>query len=113
MLFSSLIHCQNCNHTYKGRKERNQINYRCNNRLKNGTLACINKSYINEEELASVILKQCNIYDTLFIKDNKFMRELISEINILDDGSHIIYYNDPNFKPTIISDTKLSWGTTN
>jgi len=113
MLFSSLIHCQNCNHTYKGRKERNQINYRCNNRLKNGTQACINKSFINEEELASVVLKQCNISNTQFIKDNKFMRELISEVIINSDGSYTINYKDPNFKPTFISDTKLSWGTTN
>ena len=112
MLFRSLIHCQNCNHAYKGRKERNQINYRCNNRLKNGTLACTNKSFVNEEELASVILKQCNIYNTLFIKDNKFMKEFIKEIIVYSDGSYVINYNDPNFQSTYMSDTKLAWGTT-
>jgi len=112
MLFSSLIHCQNCNHAYKGRKERNQINYRCNNRLKNGTLACINKSFINEEELASVVLKQCNIYNILYIKDNKFMRELIKEIIVEINGSYTINYSNGKLPSTIISDTRLSWGTT-
>lgn len=30
--YTGLIKCGNCNHSFKARKERNNINYRCNYR---------------------------------------------------------------------------------
>ena len=42
--YTGLIKCSECNHSFKGRTERNNINYRCNYRLKYGKDKCSNDS---------------------------------------------------------------------
>lgn len=46
--YTGLIKCGNCNHSFKARKERNNINYRCNYRLKYGKDKCINDTMVEE-----------------------------------------------------------------
>lgn len=45
--YTGLIRCAN-NHAYKARKERNNINYRCNKRLKYGKDKCDNYAMVEE-----------------------------------------------------------------
>lgn len=66
--YKGLIYCLDCEihkdngkvirHKFKGRKERNNINYRCNYRLKYGTLNCDNDSSIAESYIDNMITQQ-------------------------------------------------------
>lgn len=60
-LYTGLIKCGNCNHSFKGRKERNNINYRCNYRLKYGTNKCDNDNMVEESYLTDLIKQQLDV----------------------------------------------------
>lgn len=113
MLFTGLIKCSNCNHTFKGRQERNQINYRCNNRLKNGVDSCSNNSSINEEELKFMIKQQFDLYDIEYNEDNTYLKMLIKEIIVEPNNEYKIYFNSSKLLPTINTKRETRFGYKN
>lgn len=91
--YTGLINCAECNHTFKGRMERNNINYRCNYRLKYGKNKCINDSKIEESLIDDMIEQQLNVinYD---LKDNNNIC-LIDNILVSQDRLEIFFRNLP------------------
>lgn len=60
--YKGLIECMECGkHKFKGRKERNNINYRCNYRLKYGKNKCPNDTMIEETFLDGMIKQQLEV----------------------------------------------------
>lgn len=59
-LYTGLIRCEN-NHAFKARRERNNINYRCNYRLKNGTSSCDNDTMVEELYITELIRQQLDV----------------------------------------------------
>ncbi len=101
--YTGLIKCAECNHSFKGRTERNNINYRCNYRLKYGKDKCNNDSKIEESLIDDMIEQQLNVinYD---LKDND-IKCLIDNILISQDRLEIFFKELP-IKSCYI-DTKL------
>ena len=101
--YTGLIKCAECNHSFKGRTERNNINYRCNYRLKFGKDKCNNDSKIEESLIDDMIEQQLNVinYD---LKDND-IKCLIDNILVSQDRLEIFFKGLP-IKSCYI-DTKL------
>jgi len=69
--YTGLIECLECEihkkngktvrHKFKGRKERNNINYRCNYRLKYGTNKCANTTMLEETYIDDLISHQLDV----------------------------------------------------
>lgn len=69
--YTGLIYCLECEihkdngkiirHKFKGRKERNNINYRCNYRLKYGKNKCPNDTMVEETFLDEMIKQQLEV----------------------------------------------------
>ena len=91
--YTGLIKCAECNHSFKGRTERNNINYRCNYRLKHGKDKCSNDSKIEESLIDDMINQQLNVinYD---IKDNNSIY-LIDTILVSQDRLEIFFKELP------------------
>ena len=91
--YTGLIKCVECNHSFKGRIERNNINYRCNYRLKYGKDKCDNDSKIEESLIDDMIEQQLNVinYD---LKDNNSIC-LIDNILVSQDRLEIFFKNLP------------------
>lgn len=101
--YTGLIKCAECNHSFKGRTERNNINYRCNYRLKYGKDKCNNDSKIEESLIDDMIEQQLNVinYD---LKDND-IKCLIDKILVSQNKLDIFFKGLP-IKSCYI-DTKL------
>ena len=102
MLFKSLLKCSNCNYTFRARKERNHIKYRCSNRLKNGINSCSNDSVITEEELIYHTKKQFELYEKDFNLDNEYLKTVIKDIIVQPNNNYMINYKNKSFDSTII-----------
>lgn len=91
--YTGLIKCVECSHSFKGRTERNNINYRCNYRLKYGKDKCTNDSKIEESLIDDMIEQQLNVvnYD---LKD-KDIKCLIDNILVSQDRLEIFFKELP------------------
>ena len=91
--YTGLIKCAECNHSFKGKTERNNINYRCNYRLKYGKDKCNNDSKIKESLIDDMIEQQLNVinYD---LKD-KDIKCLIDNILVSQDRLEIFFKELP------------------
>lgn len=101
--YTGVIKCAECNHSFKGRIERNNINYRCNYRLKYGKDKCTNDSKIEESLIDDIIEQQLNVinYD---LKD-KDIKCLIDNI-LVSQGRLEIFFKELPIKSCYI-DTKI------
>lgn len=91
--YTGLIKCAECNHSFKERTERNNVNYRCNYRLKYGKDKCSNDNKIEESLIDDMIEQQLNIinYD---LKDND-IKCLIDNILVSQDRLEIFFKELP------------------
>ncbi len=89
--YKGLIRCAECNYTFKGRKERNKINYRCNRRLKYGKDKCNNNTMIEETLLTDMIKQQLDVINMCI--DNVDIQSIIKEIIVSKDRIEIFFKN--------------------
>lgn len=90
--YKGLIECLECGgHKFKGRKERNNINYRCNYRLKYGKDKCINNTKIEETFLDDMIRQQLEVINMCI--DNVDIQSIIKEIIVSKDRIEIFFKN--------------------
>ena len=101
--YTGLIKCSECNHSFKGRTERNNVNYRCNYRLKYGKDKCSNDSKIEEALIDDMIKQQLNVIN-YNLKDNDSI-SLIDNILVSQDRLEI-FFKDLPIKSCYI-DTKI------
>ena len=90
--YAGLIKCAECEHSFKGRLERNRINYRCNYRLKYGTSKCINDSKIEEKLLDDMIEQQLYVLD---IKEVEDIKNIVEKILVSTTKVEIFFKNLP------------------
>ena len=91
--YTGLIKCGDCNHSFKGRKERNNINYRCNYRLKYGKNKCINDEMIEETLLDNMISQQLDVINMSF--ESIDLRSVIDKIIVSKDKIEVFFKNLP------------------
>lgn len=101
--YTGLIYCLECAikkdngkvtmHKFKGRKERNNINYRCNYRLKYGVNKCDNTTMIEESLLDDMIRQQLDIINMNI--DNIDLPSVIKEIMVSKTRIEIFFKNLP------------------
>ena len=101
--YTGLIYCVECAikkengkiimHKFKGRTERNNINYRCNYRLKYGVNKCDNSTMIEESLLDNMISQQLDIINMSI--DNVDMPSIVKEIIVSKDRIEIFFKNLP------------------
>lgn len=89
--YAGLVRCAECNHSFKGRIERNNINYRCNYRLKYGKDKCNNDSKIEESLIDDMIEQQLNVIN-YNLKD-KDIKCLIDNILVSQERLEIFLKN--------------------
>lgn len=90
--YKGLIRCKECNHSYKGRVERNTIKYRCNNRLRNGKDKCCNDFCIEEKEITALIEQQLSV---LYMDSNFDLTTIIDKILVSQNKLEIFYKKLP------------------
>ena len=101
--YTGLICCLECakhkdngkivKHKFKGRKERNNINYRCNYRLKYGKDKCDNDTMIEESFLDTMIRQQLGVIN-MNIETVDIM-SIINEIDVSKTRIEIFFKNLP------------------
>lgn len=91
-LYTGLIRCEN-NHAFKARKERNNINYRCNYRLKNGKDKCDNDTMVEESYLTNLIRQQLDVIN-MDIK-NVDIKSIVKNIIVSKTRIEIFFKNLP------------------
>lgn len=101
--YTGLIYCLECAikkdngkvimHKFKGRKERNNINYRCNYRLKYGVNKCDNTTMVEESLLDDMIKQQLDIINMNI--DNIDLPSVIKEIMVSKTRIEIFFKNLP------------------
>lgn len=91
--YTGLIKCGECNHSFKARKERNNINYRCNYRLKYGKNKCDNDIMIEEQFITNMIKQQLDVINMNI--DNVDVRSIIDSIIISKNRTEIFFKNLP------------------
>ena len=91
--YTGLIKCGNCNHSFKARKERNNVNYRCNYRLTYGKDKCINDTMVEETFLDNMIEHQLDNIN--MCAQNVDIRSIIDKIIISTDRIEIFFKNLP------------------
>ncbi len=91
-LYTGLIRCEN-NHAFKARKERNNINYRCNHRLKYGKDKCDNDSMVEESYLTGLIKQQLDVINMNI--DNVDIRSIVDHIIASKTRIEIFFKNLP------------------
>ena len=91
--YTGLIKCGKCNHNFKGRKERNNINYRCNFRLKFGKNKCSNDAKVEEDLLDNMIQQQLYVLN-IDVKDIN-LKEIVNQIIVSPDRIEIFFKNLP------------------
>lgn len=70
-----------------GRKERNNINYRCNYRLKYGKDKCTNDTMVEETLITDMIKQQLDVINMCI--DNVDIQSIIKEIIVSKDRIEI------------------------
>lgn len=91
--YEGLIKWNECNYTFKGRKERNNINYRCNRRLKYWKDKCNNDTAIEETFITDMIKQQLDIINMCI--DNVEVQFIVMEIIVSKDRIEIFFKNPP------------------
>lgn len=101
--YTGLIYCLECAikkdngkvimHKFKARKERNNINYRCNYRLKYGVNKCNNTTMVEESLLDDMIRQQLDIINMNI--DNINLPSVIKEIMVSKTRIEIFFKNLP------------------
>lgn len=91
-LYTGLIRCEN-DHSFKGRKERNNINYRCNYRLKYGKNKCDNDAMIEETFLTNMIKQQLDVINMNI--DNVDIQSIVEKIIVSKTRVEIFFKNLP------------------
>ena len=91
--YTGLIRCGDCNHSFKARKERNNINYRCNYRLKYGKNKCTNDSMIEETFITYMVKQQLDVINMNI--DNVDVRSIIDVIIVTNTRVEIFFKNLP------------------
>ena len=76
-----------------GRKERNNINYRCNYRLKYGKNKCNNDEKVEETLLNDMIRQQLDVINMCI--DNIDVQSIVHEIIVSKDRIEIFFKNLP------------------
>lgn len=102
-LYTGLICCVECAikkdngkvimHKFKGRKERNKINYRCNYRLRYGKNKCPNDTMVEETFLDYMISQQLDVINMKI--ESVDIRSIISEILVSKTRIEIFFKNLP------------------
>ena len=90
--YTGLIRCEN-NHAFKARKERNNINYRCNKRLKYGKDKCDNYAMVEETLLDNMIKQQLYVINMNI--ENVDVPSIIDEIIVSTERIEIFFKNLP------------------
>ncbi len=90
--YTGLIRCAN-NHAFKARKERNNINYRCNKRLKYGKDKCDNYVMVEESLLDDMIKQQLLVINMEI--ENVDVPSIIKEIIVSTERIEIYFKNLP------------------
>lgn len=101
--YTGLIYCLECvihknngkviKHKFKGRKERNNINYRCNYRLKYGKNKCDNDVMLEESYIDTLIRQQLEVIDMKV--DNVDVLSVIDRIEVSKTRIEIFFKNLP------------------
>ena len=101
--YTGLIYCLECEihkdngkvtrHKFKGRKERNNVNYRCNYRLKFGKSKCDNENMVEETYLDDLIRQQLAVIDMNV--ENVDVLSIIKEIQVSKTRIEIFFKNLP------------------
>ena len=89
-LYTGIIRCEN-NHSFKARKERNNINYRCNHRLKYGKDKCDNTTMVEESYLTNMIEHQLDVIN-MNINDVD-IRSIVKQIVVSKTRIEIFFKN--------------------
>lgn len=76
-----------------GRKERNNINYRCNYRLKYGKDKCNNNTMVEETLLTDMIRQQLDVINMCI--DNVDIQSIVKEIIVSKDRIEIFFKHLP------------------
>lgn len=76
-----------------GRKERNNINYRCNYGLKYGKDKCNNNTMVEETLLTDMIRQQLDVINMCI--DNVDIQSIVKEIIVSKDRIEIFFKNLP------------------
>lgn len=90
--YTGLIRCYN-NHAFKARKERNNVNYRCNHRLKYGVNKCDNDTMVEETYIDNMIKQQLDVINMNI--DNVDIPSIIDKIIVSKTRIEIFYKNLP------------------
>lgn len=91
-LYTGLIRCEN-NHSFKARKERNNINYRCNARLKYGVNKCDNDTMVEESFLNYMITQQLDVINMKV--ENVDIKSIVKQILVSKTRIEIFFKNLP------------------
>lgn len=91
-LYTGLIRCEN-NHAFKARKERNNINYRCNARLKYGVNKCDNDTMVEESFLNYMVTQQLDVINMKV--ENVDIKSVIKQILVSKTRIEIFFKNLP------------------
>lgn len=91
-LYTGLIRCEK-NHAFKARKERNNVNYRCNARLKYGVNKCDNDTKVEETYITDMIKQQLDVINMCI--DNVDIRSIIKIIMVSKTRIEIFFKNLP------------------
>lgn len=102
-LYTGLIYCLECKkrkdnekvimHKFKGRKERNNINYRCNYRLKYGIDKCDNDAMVEEQFLNYMIGQQLDVINMKV--ENVDIKSVVKEVLVSKTRIEIFFRNLP------------------
>lgn len=101
--YTGLIYCLECSikkdngkivmHKFKGRTERNNINYRCNYRLKYGVNKCPNDTMVEETFLDYMVSQQLDIINMNV--ENVDILSIIKNIEVSRNRIEIFFKNLP------------------
>ena len=101
--YKGLIYCIECEihkdngkvirHKFKGRKERNNINYRCNYRLKYGKDKCTNDTRLEESYIDTLIRQQLAVIDMKI--ENVDVLSIVDKIEVSTTRIEIFFKNLP------------------
>lgn len=89
--YTGLVKCAECNHNFKARQERNNVNYRCNYRLKYGKEKCCNDAMIEETFITDLIRQQLDVINMNI--DNVDIKSVIKEIIVSRNRIEIFFKN--------------------
>lgn len=101
--YTGLIYCLDCiiekdngkivKHKFKGRKERNNTNYRCNYRLKYGKDKCDNDTRVEESFIDDMIKQQLDVINMKI--ETVDILSIVNNIDVSNTRIEIFFKNLP------------------